>query len=170
MGTHPAEAAVLYFSRGGNTRRLAEAVADAVGVTARPLSDLRDACGDLVFVGASPYRARRMLNAVAPKLAGDELSEVEQARRWAPEVCGLGANSCPKEKLKEKQMTTTMRMQRARKGLLLFFLLLFPIVLNFLSPYLSLSGAAQGVISGSLLFFGLLLASSLFLGRAFCGF
>jgi ferredoxin-type protein NapH len=61
------------------------------------------------------------------------------------------------------------RMQRVRKGLLLFFFLLFPVVLNFLSPYLSLSGALEGTISGSLLFFGLLLASSLLLGRAFCG-
>lgn len=61
------------------------------------------------------------------------------------------------------------RAQRVRKGLLLFYFLLFPVVFNFLSPYLSLSGAMQGAVSGSLLFFGLLLASSLFLGRGFCG-
>jgi polyferredoxin len=61
------------------------------------------------------------------------------------------------------------RAQRMRKGLLLFFFLLFPVGFNFLSPYLSLSGAMQAVLSGSLLFFGLLLVSSLFLGRGFCG-
>jgi len=59
--------------------------------------------------------------------------------------------------------------QRVRKGLLLLSFLLFPVVFNFLSPYLSLSGALEGVVSGSLLFFGLLAACSLFLGRAFCG-
>ena len=66
-------------------------------------------------------------------------------------------------------MAATKPRQRLRKALLLLFFLLFPLVLNFLSPYLSLSGALQGTVSGSLLFFGLLLASSLLLGRAFCG-
>lgn len=59
--------------------------------------------------------------------------------------------------------------QRVRSGLLLFFFILFPVVLNYLSPFLSVHGASRGIISGSLLFFALLFASSLLLGRAFCG-
>ncbi len=59
--------------------------------------------------------------------------------------------------------------QRVRNGILLCFFILFPVVLNYLSPVLSVHGASQGIISGSLLFFALLFVSSLFLGRAFCG-
>ena len=59
------------------------------------------------------------------------------------------------------------RAQRVRKGLLLFFFLLFPVVFNFLSPYLSLSGAMQGAVSGSLLFFKRRFASLITLGGWF---
>jgi polyferredoxin len=66
-------------------------------------------------------------------------------------------------------MFGTKPRQRVRNGVLLLFFILFPVGLNYLSPYLSISGAAEGIISGSLLFFGVLLLSSLVLGRAFCG-
>ncbi|MEE9306733.1 MAG: 4Fe-4S binding protein [Spirochaetia bacterium] len=66
-------------------------------------------------------------------------------------------------------MKKTKTRQRIRKGVLLLFFILFPVVLNYLSPYLSMSAASKGIASGSLLFFGLLLLSSLILGRAFCG-
>jgi ferredoxin-type protein NapH len=66
-------------------------------------------------------------------------------------------------------MAKTKTRQRVRKALLLLFFILFPVIMNYLSPYLSISGASKGIISGSLLFFGLLFFSSLLLGRAFCG-
>lgn len=59
--------------------------------------------------------------------------------------------------------------QKVRNGILLISLILFPLTLNFFSPVKSLYGAHTGVISGSLALFGLLFLSSLFLGRAFCG-
>jgi len=59
--------------------------------------------------------------------------------------------------------------QRLRNAIILLSLLAFPITLNFFSPYLSVNGAAVGVVSGSLALFGLLFVSSLVLGRAFCG-
>ena len=65
-------------------------------------------------------------------------------------------------------MEKTKTRQRVRKGVLLLYFILFPVVLNYLSPYLSISAASEGIASGSLLFFGLLLLSSLILGRAFC--
>ncbi len=37
------------------------------------------------------------------------------------------------------------------KGVLLLFLILFPVVLNYLSPYLSISASSEGIVSGSLL-------------------
>ena len=40
--------------------------------------------------------------------------------------------------------------QRIRNGTLLLFFVVFPVVLNYLSPFLSVHGAAQGIISGSL--------------------
>ncbi|MGE5528359.1 MAG: 4Fe-4S binding protein [Patescibacteria group bacterium] len=62
-----------------------------------------------------------------------------------------------------------MQRQRVRKAMILVSFLLFPVVLNYLSPALIIMGASEGLVSGSFLFFALLFAGSLFLGRAFCG-
>jgi ferredoxin-type protein NapH len=61
------------------------------------------------------------------------------------------------------------RRQSIRRALVLFSLLLFPVVLNYLSPYLIIDGAANGVVNGSFVVFGLLFLSALFVGRAWCG-
>jgi ferredoxin-type protein NapH len=59
--------------------------------------------------------------------------------------------------------------QRIRKGLIILAFLSFPITMNFLSPYVIIDGAMNGIINGSLVMFGLMFVSSLFLGRAWCG-
>jgi ferredoxin-type protein NapH len=59
--------------------------------------------------------------------------------------------------------------QRLRSALLLFSLLLFPITLNYFSPYLIMMGASQGVINGSFLVFAGMFVLSLFVGRLWCG-
>lgn len=59
--------------------------------------------------------------------------------------------------------------QRRRWGLLLLSLFLFPLTLYTMSPYLIVEGAAAGVVSGSMLLFGFLFVSSLFVGRLWCG-
>lgn len=59
--------------------------------------------------------------------------------------------------------------QKLRLSLVIVSFLSFPIVMNFLSPYIIIAGASQGAVSGSFLFFGFLFVSSLFAGRAFCG-
>ena len=41
--------------------------------------------------------------------------------------------------------------------------------MNFLSPYVIIDGAMNGIVNGSLVMFGLMFLSSLFLGRAWCG-
>jgi polyferredoxin len=53
--------------------------------------------------------------------------------------------------------------------MLLISLLLFPLVLFYLSPALPLMGLAKGIISGALIFFFMLFVISLFFGRLFCG-
>lgn len=61
-----------------------------------------------------------------------------------------------------------MKNQKTRKIINLTSMLIFPITLNYFSPYLIIQGSFEGVLSGSsLLFLGLFL-SSLFFGRAFC--
>lgn len=62
------------------------------------------------------------------------------------------------------------RKQSIRKTLLLISLLLFPISLNYFSPYLILSGAFEAVLAGSALVFISLFLFSVFLGRFFCGY
>jgi len=46
---------------------------------------------------------------------------------------------------------------------------LFPVIYYYLSPYLIIMAASEGVVSGSLLMFGLMFLSALVLGRAYCG-
>jgi len=58
--------------------------------------------------------------------------------------------------------------QRVRLAILIISLLLFPITMNYLSPYVILYGASQGIINGSFFVFGLLFISSLFFGRMWC--
>lgn len=58
--------------------------------------------------------------------------------------------------------------QSLRKSLLFVSFLFFPITLYYFSPMLSLSGAYNGILSGSCLVFGLLFISSLLFGRGFC--
>jgi polyferredoxin len=59
--------------------------------------------------------------------------------------------------------------QRLRKALVIFAFLTFPVTMNFLSPYVIIDGAANGIVNGSLIMFGLMFIASLFLGRAWCG-
>ena len=58
--------------------------------------------------------------------------------------------------------------QRVRMAILIISLLLFPITMNYLSPYVIMYGASQGIINGSFIVFGLLFVSSLFFGRMWC--
>ncbi len=68
--------------------------------------------------------------------------------------------------MKVKQLPTR---QRIRKGLIFTTFLTFPLIMNYLSPYVIIEGARMGVVNGSLIMFGLMFVSALFLGRAWCG-
>jgi ferredoxin-type protein NapH len=59
--------------------------------------------------------------------------------------------------------------QRVRKALVILAFLSFPITMNYLSPYVIIDGAMNGIVNGSLVMFGLMFVSSLFLGRLWCG-
>lgn len=47
-------------------------------------------------------------------------------------------------------------------------LLLFPIIMNFLSPVVPMAGAMNGIIAGSLMLFGAMFVTGIFFGRAWC--
>lgn len=64
-------------------------------------------------------------------------------------------------------MNTTR--QRLRRTILALVFLALPITLNYYSPYLMVSGTAEGIASFSLLFWSGVLLTSLLLGRSFCG-
>ena len=59
--------------------------------------------------------------------------------------------------------------QKIRTWGLILSLGLFPIIFNYLSPYVILDGAFQGIIVGSFLVFLLMMLSSLYFGRFYCG-
>jgi polyferredoxin len=59
--------------------------------------------------------------------------------------------------------------QRIRQIILVVSLLLFPVTMNYLSPYVVIDGAVQGILAASPILFVIQLLTALFLGRAFCG-
>lgn len=61
------------------------------------------------------------------------------------------------------------KRQRIRRLLVILSFLLFPVSFYYLSPYLIIHGAWEGVVNGSFILFALLFLSALFLGRAWCG-
>ncbi|HWR24185.1 MAG TPA: 4Fe-4S binding protein [Feifaniaceae bacterium] len=61
------------------------------------------------------------------------------------------------------------KRQRLRRALLLVSFLLFPITINYYSPYLILQGSMEGVLAGSALLFGGQFLFAIFFGRLFCG-
>ncbi len=65
-------------------------------------------------------------------------------------------------------MKQNKKRQRIRLAILIVSLLLFPITMNYLSPYVILYGASQGIINGSFIIFALLFISSLAFGRMWC--
>ena len=62
----------------------------------------------------------------------------------------------------------TEKRQKARRGIVFFMFLMFPVAVNYLSPVLILMGAGEGIITGSFIMFALMFLSSLFFGRAYC--
>jgi len=62
-----------------------------------------------------------------------------------------------------------MKRQKIRKTLIFTSFLLFPVTIYYMSPYLIIMAGLEGIISGSFVMFVSLFLSSLFLGRAFCG-
>lgn len=67
-------------------------------------------------------------------------------------------------------MAQKSRLKSIRIGRITSFisLLLFPITLNFFSPYVSVTGAFSGIVSGSVLLFGFMLVTAMFFRRAWC--
>jgi ferredoxin-type protein NapH len=60
------------------------------------------------------------------------------------------------------------RRQQLRRVAILLSMLLFPVILNYFSPYLIIDAASHGIINGSLILFALQFLSSLFFGRLWC--
>ena len=61
------------------------------------------------------------------------------------------------------------KRQKMRKGMILFSFFLFPATFYYLSPVLIIEASAKGIVNGSFIVFSILFLSSLFLGRAYCG-
>lgn len=62
-----------------------------------------------------------------------------------------------------------MKRQNVRKLILILSLLLFPVTMWYMSPYLIVMGAMEGIVNGSFIVFLCMLVGSVFFGRLFCG-
>ena len=60
------------------------------------------------------------------------------------------------------------RRQAVRKAAIFAMFLLFPVVLNYFSPYVIVDGAGQGIINGSFVVFAGMFVSAVFVGRLWC--
>ncbi|SHI18048.1 4Fe-4S binding domain-containing protein [Sporobacter termitidis DSM 10068] len=58
--------------------------------------------------------------------------------------------------------------QKVRRVIVFTTLFLFPVIFNYLSPYVSLDAAFAGLVAGSVMVFAFLFLSGIFLGRAWC--
>lgn len=58
---------------------------------------------------------------------------------------------------------------KVRTVLTIVSLMLFPVIMNFLSPVVPVFGAMDGVITGSLMLFAAMFLTGMFFGRAWCG-
>jgi ferredoxin-type protein NapH len=63
---------------------------------------------------------------------------------------------------------TQGRRQSWRRLMLVLTLLVFPVVLYYLSPFLAVEASSRGIVNGSLLVFLALFVASLFVGRGWC--
>ena len=61
-----------------------------------------------------------------------------------------------------------MKRQNVRKLILIVSLLLFPVTIWYMSPYLIIQGAMEGIVTGSFIVFVLMLLGSILFGRLFC--
>lgn len=66
-------------------------------------------------------------------------------------------------------MKVIKKRQKIRKTLLTITFIIFPAIFYYFSPYLIVEATLNGIISGSFIVFSLMFISSLFLGRAYCG-
>ena len=63
-----------------------------------------------------------------------------------------------------------IKRQNIRKTLIIISFLLFPVTIFYLSPYLIVVGATEGIIAGSMIIFTLQFILSLFFGKLFCSY
>ena len=63
-----------------------------------------------------------------------------------------------------------MKRQKIRKLIIIISMLLFPITIYYLSPYVIIQGALEGIINGSFIVFATMLVGSIFFGRIFCAY
>lgn len=63
-----------------------------------------------------------------------------------------------------------MKRQNLRRLIIISSLLLFPITIYYLSPYIIIQGAIDGIITGSFIVFLAMLIGSIFFGRIFCAY
>jgi polyferredoxin len=61
------------------------------------------------------------------------------------------------------------RRQAIRRVLLLLAFIVFPLTMNYFSPYLIVDGAFNGIVNGSLIVFASMFVGSLIFGRLWCG-
>jgi polyferredoxin len=61
------------------------------------------------------------------------------------------------------------RRQGIRRTLLLLAFILFPLTMNYFSPYLIVDSAFNGIVNGSLIVFASMFVGSLIFGRLWCG-
>ena len=89
---------VRYYSRGGNTKKIAEAIAGAVGVEAKTVAEPLTGDVDILFLGSAPYafdvddEVKKFIHKRHPCFRGQGCEFQHVSRRQVhPQVCGKAA-------------------------------------------------------------------------------
>ena len=115
--------AVRYYTKTGNTKRLAEAVAEALGVKAYPISEPIREKTDILFLGNSYYafsidpEVRNFVRGLDKNLVGkivrlirrSRLRQIRPAFRWMEENSTARANSRASIRANRMRMTSRQR-------------------------------------------------------------
>ncbi len=93
--------AVTYYSKTGNTKKIAGAIADAAGCSAIPIADISDDTVDMLFIGGSIYGGA-LDPALVSFISGLDAKKIKRAAVFSTYISVPKALDLMKELLKSK--------------------------------------------------------------------
>jgi flavodoxin len=98
--------AVTYYSKTGNTKKIAEAIAQAAGCTAVPIADILDDTVDMLFIGGAIYGSK-LDPSLASFIGGLDPKKIKRAALFSTYVSADRATGFMKDLLSKQGIPVT---------------------------------------------------------------